>query len=58
MDAMDRSILTVQVDEKVDKILRYLRLSGSNVNGEIMSLGKVIIKPDEQTFKKIHVTDM
>ena len=55
---MDRSILTVQVDEKVDKILRYLRLSGTNVNGEIMSLGKVIIKPDEKTFKKIHVTDM
>lgn len=52
---VDSSIMTVQIEDKLDKILTYLRAGGSRINAEIMSQGKVIKKPEEQTFNKINV---
>jgi hypothetical protein len=55
----DKSILRVHIDDPVDKILTLLRLSGTKVvGGEIMSLGKVIKKPEDKTFIKINVGHM
>lgn len=54
----DKSVLRVHIDDKVDKILTYLKLSGAKVGGEIMSRGKVIKKPEDKTFKKINVVHM
>lgn len=43
---IDKSIFRVHIDDKVDKIKTYLKMSGTNVSNDIVSMGKVITKPE------------
>lgn len=42
----------------MDKIKNYLKMSGTNVSTDIVSMGKVITKPEEKSFKKINAVNM